>query len=86
MLDATFARPDLSSFCRLEELGLVVTGQYLRPDRAVLTCGVAEPDLWCRRCGCQGVPRDSVLLSTRSVREELPPLVTLRQRNACGVS
>lgn len=24
--DATFVRPDLSTFCRLEELGLVVTG------------------------------------------------------------
>ncbi len=30
------------------------------PDRAVLTCRVVEPDLWCRRCGCEGVARGSV--------------------------
>jgi hypothetical protein len=32
------------SFCRLDELGLVVTGQRLEPDRAVLACRVVEPD------------------------------------------
>jgi len=58
--DATFARPDLTTFCGLEELGLVVTAQQLEPDRAVLACRVAEPDPWCRRCGCEGVVRDSV--------------------------
>ena len=37
MLDATaFTRPNLSSFCRLDELGLVVVGQRLEPRRAVL--------------------------------------------------
>jgi transposase len=36
--DATFACPDLTKFCRLDELGLAVTGQRLRPDRAVLAC------------------------------------------------
>jgi hypothetical protein len=30
--DATFACPDLPKFCRLDELGLAVTGQRLRPD------------------------------------------------------
>jgi len=59
--DATFARPDLTTFCRLEELGLEVTGQRLEPDRAVLACRVVESDRWCRRCGCQGVARDSVV-------------------------
>ena len=34
MLDATFARPDLTTFCRLDELGLEVLGQRLEPDRA----------------------------------------------------
>ncbi len=29
MSDATFARPDLTTFCRLDELGLEVTGQRL---------------------------------------------------------
>ena len=63
MPDATFARPDLTTFCRLDELGLEATGQRLEPDRAVLACRVVEvdPDYWCRRCGCQGIPRDSVV-------------------------
>ena len=61
MPDATFTRPDLTTFCRLDELGLEVTGQRLEPDRAVLACRVVEPDYWCRRCGCEGTPRDSVV-------------------------
>jgi transposase len=59
--DATFACPDLTTFARLDELGLVVTGQRLEPDRAVLACRVVEPDDWCRRCGCEGAPRDTVV-------------------------
>jgi len=58
--DATFDRPDLTTFARLDELGLQVTGQRLEPDGAVLACRVVEPDEWCRRCGCQDVPRDTV--------------------------
>ncbi len=61
MSDATFACPDLTTFCRLDELGLKVVGQRLEPDRAVLACRVIEPDQWCRRCGCQGAPRDTVV-------------------------
>jgi len=60
VLDATFARPDLTRFARLDELGLEVVGQRLEPERAVLACRVVEPDQWCRRCGCEGVPRDTV--------------------------
>ncbi len=60
MLDATFARPDLTTFCRLDDLGLEVVGQRLESDRAVLSCRVTVADRWCRRCGCEGVPRDSV--------------------------
>jgi transposase len=59
--DATFARPDLTTFARLDVLGLEVTGQRLEPDRAVLACRVVEPDQWCRRCGCEGTPRDTVI-------------------------
>jgi hypothetical protein len=58
--DATFAHPDLTTFCRLDELGLVAVGQHLQPDRAVLACRVADPDeadRWCRRCGGEGVTR-----------------------------
>ena len=29
MFDATFVRPDLGAFCRLDELGLAVTAQRL---------------------------------------------------------
>ncbi|WP_346056983.1 ISL3 family transposase, partial [Amycolatopsis dongchuanensis] len=65
MPDATshagFACPDLTTFCRLDELGLEAVGQRLEPDRAVLACRVVEPDQWCRRCGCEGAPRDTVV-------------------------
>ena len=61
MPDATFACPDLTTFCRLDELGLEVVGQRLEPDRAVLACRVLAPDRWCRRCGCEGVARDTVV-------------------------
>ena len=67
MPDATFARPDLTTFCRLDDLGLEVVGQQLETARAVLFCRVVEADRWCRRCGCEGVPRDSV---TRALAHE----------------
>ena len=60
MHDATFTCPDLITFCRLDELGLEVTGQRLEPSRAVLACRIVEPDQWCHRCGCQGAARDTV--------------------------
>ena len=76
-------------FCRLDELGLAVVGQRLEPDRAVLACRVVEPDRWCRRCGCEGTPRDSVV--RRLAHEPLgwrptTLLVTLRryQCSGCG--
>jgi len=65
--DAGFGRVDLTAFCRLDELGLIVTGQRLEPDKAVLACRVVEPDQWCRRCGCEGTPRDTV---TRQLAHE----------------
>lgn len=61
MLHATFACPDLTTFCRVDELGLEVVGQRLEPGRAVLACRVVEADEWCRRCGCQGMARDTVV-------------------------
>ena len=67
MPDATFTRPDLTTFAGLDDLGLEVTGQRLEPDRAVLACRVVEPGDWCRRCGCQGVARDTV---TRELAHE----------------
>ena len=61
MSHATFARPDLTTFARLDELGLEVVGQHVERQRAVLACRVVDPDQWCRRCGCEGLPRDSVI-------------------------
>jgi transposase len=59
--DGTFSGPDLTKFCRLDDLGLEVIGQRLDPGRAVLACRVVQPDQWCRRCGSEGVPRDTVV-------------------------
>ena len=91
MSDATpvagFACPDLTSFCRLDELGLEVTGQLLEPGRAVLACRVVEPDQWCRRCGCEGLARDAV---TRPLAHEpfgwrpTTLLVTIRRYRCTG--
>ena len=64
MPDATFTCPDLTTFTRLDELGLVVVGQRLEPGQAVLACRVVDADGtdgWCRRCGCEGAVRDSVV-------------------------
>jgi hypothetical protein len=69
VFNPTFARPDLTAFCRLDELGLEVVGQRLEPDRAVLGCRITEPDQWCRRCGCEGAARDTV--TRRLVHEPL---------------
>jgi len=44
-----------------DPLGLVVVGQRLESDRAVLACRVLEPDGWCRRCGCEGIPRRTLV-------------------------
>ena len=58
---ATFASPDLTTFARLDGLGLEVVGQRVEPGRAVLACRIVEPDQWCHRCGCEGAPRDTVV-------------------------
>ena len=61
MANTTFDRPDLSAFTHLDDLGLEVTGQRMWPDHAVLACRIVGEDRWCRRCGCQGVARDTVI-------------------------
>ena len=91
MHDATgragFACADVTTFCRLDELGLEVTGQRLEPDRALLSCRITEEDRWCRRCGEQGVARDSV---TRTLAHEpfgwrpTTLLVTVRRYRCAG--
>ncbi|WP_404372738.1 ISL3 family transposase [Kytococcus sedentarius] len=60
MPDGTCTTPDLTTFCRLDGLGLEVTGQRLEPDRAVLACRVVDDNRWCRRCGCEGTVHDVV--------------------------
>jgi transposase len=87
LLDVTFACPDLTAFCRLDELGLEVVGQRLESERAVLACRVLEPDEWCRRCGCQGVPRDTTLRQLAHEPLGWRPttlLVTVRRYRCCG--
>ena len=61
MSNATFDRPDLCAFARLGGLGLEVTGQRSGPVHAVLACCITGEDRWCRRCGCQGEARDTVV-------------------------
>ena len=54
MPDATFVRPDLTTFTsprRARPGGAV--GNALEPDRAVLACRVVGGDRWCRRCGAR---------------------------------
>ena len=58
---ATFAAPDLTTFARLDDLGLVVVGQRVLPDRCEVACRVVDDDRWCRECGCEGIPRDTVV-------------------------
>lgn len=87
MPDATFACPDLTTFARLDGLGLEVVGQRLEPVRAVLACRVVEPDQWCHGCGCEGAPRDTV--TRRLAHEPLgwrPTmlLVTVRRYRCTG--
>ena len=91
MPDATFGCPDLTTFCRLDELGLVVVGQRLEPDRAVLACRLLEAndgtEVWCRRCGCAGRPRTPSRGSWRTSRWAGDPttlLVTIRRYRCTG--
>jgi hypothetical protein len=89
MPDATFERPDLSKFCRLDELGLRVVGQRLEADRVVLACRAGEGglDRWCRRCGAEAAVRDTV---TRRLAHEpfgwrpTTLLVTIRRYRCTG--
>jgi transposase len=86
MADSTFADPDVTTFVRLDGLGLRVVGQFLEPDRAILQCRVVDADQRCRRCGEMGRPRDT---TTRRLAHEpvgwRPTLllVTVR-RYRCG--
>jgi hypothetical protein len=51
----TFGPADLAALCRLDELGLEVTGQRLESGRAVLACRVipGRTAMRGRDCGCK---------------------------------
>jgi transposase len=85
--DATFACPDLTTFCRLDDLGLVVTGQRMELDRSVLACRVVDDDRWCHDCGCEGSPRDSVTRELAHAPQGWRPttlIVTVRRYKCTG--
>lgn len=86
MHHATFADPDLTLFCRLDELGLVAIGQRVEPDRAVIECRVAEPDPWCRICGAEGIARGTVArrLAHEPFGHRPTTLLVRVQRYRCG--
>lgn len=83
---AGFGCADLTTFCRLDEPGLEVTGQRLEADQAVLACRVVEPDRWCRRCGGQGRVRDTVIrrLAHEPFGWRPTTLVVTVRRYRCG--
>jgi len=47
VINATFQTPDVTVFCRFDELGLEITGQRVECDRTVLECRAADLDDWC---------------------------------------
>lgn len=61
MPGATFARPDPTTFCRLDERGFEVTAQRLEPDRAVLVCGLVHwtASTFARKESAPSSPRSS---------------------------
>lgn len=91
MSHATFAAPDLTVFCRLDELGLDAVGLDLRRDRAVIECRVAEPDSWCRGCGSQALSRGTVARRlAHDPFDHRPTTLLVRVRRyrcaTCGIS
>lgn len=82
----TFTTPDLTTFCRLDELGLAAYGQRLLATRAEILCTVVDEDHWCRACGQAGTPRDTVV--RRLAHEPLgwrPTILVIRvRRYRCG--
>ena len=67
MSNATFVAPDLTRFCRLDELGLSAVGQHVTLKRAEVLCRVVDDDRFCHRCGAEGQVRDMV---TRQLAHE----------------
>lgn len=74
LADAAFATRDVTTFARLDTLGLPVNGQLLGPDRAVLTCSVVDGDDRYGRVRRARPPTGFVraIMSPRSARHHRP--------------
>ena len=80
MLDATFARPDLTTFCRLDDLGLEVVGQQLHPDRAVLSSNSVSVQMQAIRAGAGvGIVHDFAIPFAPGVELVLPERIALKR-------
>ena len=53
--------PDLTTFARVDALGLRVDAQQIWPDKAILFCSLLTVDDRCPRCGAGGRVHDQVL-------------------------
>ena len=53
--------PDLTTFARVDALGLRVDAQQIWPDKAILFCSLVTVDDRCPRCGAGGRVHDQVL-------------------------
>ncbi|NLU13868.1 MAG: ISL3 family transposase [Gammaproteobacteria bacterium] len=60
MNNLTFSSHDLSSFCQLNNLGLVATGQHLCAKHAVIECRFTKAAEPCPKCGSAGLSRGTV--------------------------
>ena len=54
MSHATFSAPDMTTYCGLEELGLVAVGMRCQGGGFVLKCRAANPARLCPGCGRPG--------------------------------
>ncbi|MDO5618853.1 ISL3 family transposase [Kocuria sp.] len=91
MPHVTFDAPDLTTFCRLDELGLEAVGQLITPNRALIECRLARPDPWCRDCGCKALSRGTIARQlAHAPYGHRPTTVLVRIRRyhcpACGTS
>lgn len=56
----TFYTSGLSSFCELNQLGLIATGQHLDKKHATIECRFTKAPEPCPKCGALGLSRGTV--------------------------